>query len=151
MTDAFSDERTMVRSRIAAIYTLSLSANLVIWAWALMVFRDYPVPLGTGFLAYTFGLRHAVDAAPIAAIDNVMRKLMQEGKQPVAGGFFFSLGHSTVVVLSSVAIAATTTAQGSRFESFREIGGLIGTSILAIFLFIVAAENLCSPEISGAA
>ena len=54
--------------------------------------------IGTALLAYTFGLRHAVDADHIAAIDNVTRKLMQDGKRPVAVGFFFSLGHSTVVV-----------------------------------------------------
>ncbi len=72
------------------------------WGWALSAFHDYPVLLGTAFLAYSFGLRHAVDADHIAAIDNVTRKLMQEGKRPVAAGFFFSLGHSTVVVLASV-------------------------------------------------
>ena len=72
--------------------------------------------LGTALLAYGFGLRHAVDADHIAAIDNVTRKLMQEGKRPVGVGFFFSLGHSTVVVLATVAIAATATASrgGSR-------------------------------------
>ena len=80
--------------------------------------RGYPVLLGTALLAYTFGLRHAVDADHIAAIDNVTRKLMQEGKRPVAVGFFFSLGHSTIVVLLSVAIAFTATALKSRFENF---------------------------------
>ncbi len=65
----------------------------------------YPVLLGTAFLAYGFGLRHAVDADHIAAIDNVTRKLMQRGERPVTVGFWFSLGHSTVVVLASVAVA----------------------------------------------
>ena len=74
-------------------------ANLAAWGWALIAFQDYPLQLGTAFLAYTFGLRHAVDADHIAAIDNVTRKLMQEGKRPAAAGFFFSLGHSTVVWL----------------------------------------------------
>ena len=62
-----------------------------------LTFRGHPVLLGTALLAYSFGLRHAVDADHIAAIDNVTRKLMQEGKRPVSVGFFFALGHSTVV------------------------------------------------------
>jgi high-affinity nickel-transport protein len=76
-----------------------------VWVWALITFHDDPPLLGTALLAYGLGLRHAADADHIATIDNVTRKLMQEGKRPVAVGFFFSLGHSTVVVLASVAIA----------------------------------------------
>ena len=72
--------------------------------------------MGTALLAYTFGLRHAVDADHIAAIDNVTRKLMQEGKRPVAVGFFFSLGHSTIVVLASAVVAATALAFKSQFD-----------------------------------
>jgi len=79
------------------LYVILAIANLAAWGWAFLAFRDYPVQLGTAFLAYTFGLRHAVDADHIAAIDNVTRKLMQEGKRPVSVGFFFSLGHSTIV------------------------------------------------------
>jgi high-affinity nickel-transport protein len=92
-------------------------------------------------LAYSFGLRHAFDADHIAAIDNVTRKMMQEGKRPVAAGFFFSLGHSTVVVALAVAIAATTTALADRFDALRDYGGLIGTSISALFLFAIAIVN----------
>jgi nickel/cobalt transporter (NiCoT) family protein len=106
-----------------------------------IAFRDYPVLIGTAFLAYAFGLRHAVDADHIAAIDNVTRKLMQEGKRPVAAGLFFSLGHSTVVVLASAAIALTTSALQDRFESFRLVGGTIGTLVSATFLLLVAAVN----------
>ena len=73
-------------------------------------FANIPLLLGTALLAYSFGLRHAVDADHIAAIDNVTRKLMQEGKRPVAVGLMFSLGHSTVVVLGSAAIAAAALA-----------------------------------------
>jgi nickel/cobalt transporter (NiCoT) family protein len=117
------------------------------WLWALIAFHDYPVLIGTAFLAYTFGLRHAVDADHIAAIDNVTRKLMQEGKRPVSVGFFFALGHSTIVVLASAVIALATVSLQDRFESFREIGGLLGTLISVLFLFLVAAANigvLCS-------
>ena len=73
-------------------------ANVAASLWALTAFHNYPILLGTATLAYTFGLRHAFDADHIAAIDNVTRKLMQEGKRPVAVGFSFSLGHSTIVV-----------------------------------------------------
>jgi high-affinity nickel permease len=73
---------------VTRIYAVLLLANLAAWAWAVLVFRHQPVLLGTALLAYGFGLRHAVDADHIAAIDNVTRKLMQEGKRPVTVGFF---------------------------------------------------------------
>src|SRR5271170_5262751 len=126
-----------LRRRITAIYALLILANLAVWAWAVLVFRDQPILIGTALLAYGFGLRHAVDADHIAAIDNVTRKLMQEGKRPVAVGFFFSLGHSTIVVLASAAIALTTSALEGRFESFKLVGGVIGTLVSALFLLLV--------------
>ena len=98
--------------------------------------------LGTALLAYGFGLRHAVDADHIAAIDNVTRKMMQDGKRPVAVGFFFSLGHSTVVVLLSVIMVLTTSALQSKFDGFKQVGGIIGTLVSAFFLFVVAVMNL---------
>jgi high-affinity nickel-transport protein len=131
-----------LRGRIVGIYALLVGFNLLVWLWALTEFRHYPVLLGTALLAYSFGLRHAVDADHIAAIDNVTRKLMQEGKRPLAVGFFFSLGHSTIVVGLSVVIALTTVALQSRFESFKDIGGLIGTSVSAFFLFAIAMANM---------
>jgi high-affinity nickel-transport protein len=143
----FNDRDAELAGKVAGIYVVLILGNVLAWVWALLAFHDYPVLIGTAFLAYTFGLRHAVDADHIAAIDNVTRKLMQEGKRPVAVGFFFSLGHSTIVVLASAAIAlATATLQG-RFESFRMVGGVIGTLVSALFLFLVAAANftvLCS-------
>ena len=73
--------------------------------------------LGTAFLAYVLGLRHAVDADHIAAIDNVVRKLMQEGKQPVSVGLFFSLGHSLAIAIAVAAIAATAFALRAALSS----------------------------------
>jgi nickel/cobalt transporter (NiCoT) family protein len=131
-----------LKARLAGTFALLVAANVAAWAWALVAFHDYPVLIGMAFLAYTFGLRHAVDVDHIAAIDNVTRKLMQEGQRPIAVGFYFSLGHSTVVVLATAAIVVATTALQSRFESFRMVGGLIGTSVSAMFLFIVAGANL---------
>ena len=127
--------------RIVGIYVALVAANLLARAWALNALHDYPVLVGTAFLAYTFGLRHAVDADHIAAIDNVTRKLMQEGRRPVSAGLFFSLGHSTVVVLATAGIALATGALEGRFASFKIIGGVIGTLASVVFLFLVAAAN----------
>lgn len=131
-----------VRGKVIAIYSILLGANLLVWVWAFTAFRDHPVLLGTALLAYSFGLRHAVDADHIAAIDNVTRKLMQEGKRPVAVGFFFSLGHSAVVVAMSVGVAVATAALQSRFDGLKAVGGVISTSASALFLFAIAVANI---------
>jgi len=133
---------TGLRGRIAGIYGLLILANLAAWIWAFVAFAGQPVLVGTAVLAYSLGLRHAIDADHIAAIDNVTRKLMQEGKRPVAVGFFFALGHSTVVVLASLAVALTANALSDELASYREIGGIVGTSASALFLFIIAIANL---------
>jgi high-affinity nickel-transport protein len=119
-----------------------LGFNLAAWWWAFVAFHRFPVLLGTAFLAYSFGLRHAVDADHIAAIDNVTRKLMQQDKRPVAVGLMFSLGHSTIVIVGSLAIAATALALQHRIDSVREIGGVIGTLVSSLFLFAIALVNL---------
>jgi high-affinity nickel-transport protein len=138
----FDDGADNLRGRTIAIYAILIPANLLAWLWALLAFRDQPVLLGTALLAYTFGLRHAVDADHIAAIDNVTRKLMQSGKRPLSVGFFFALGHSTVVVVASIFVALAVSALQSKFEGFREVGGLIGTSVSAFFLLAVAVTNI---------
>jgi high-affinity nickel-transport protein len=137
----FNDQDADLGGKLAGIYGVLIAANVAAWLWALIAFRDYPVLVGTAFLAYAFGLRHAVDADHIAAIDNVTRKLMQEGKRPVGVGLFFSLGHSTIVVLASAAIALTTSALEGRFDAIKLVGGTIGTLVSAAFLFVVAAAN----------
>ena len=138
----FSDEGTNLRAKVVGISILLIGANAAGWLWALTAFHDYPILLGTATLAYTFGLRHAFDADHIAAIDNVTRKLMQEGKRPVAVGFFFSLGHSTIVVALSITIAITATALQSKFDNFTSIGGIVGTLVSALFLFAIAIANI---------
>nr|WP_321985921.1 HoxN/HupN/NixA family nickel/cobalt transporter [uncultured Lichenicoccus sp.] len=134
--------RRSLRGRLIGIYSLLVLANIAVWIWALLVFRQHPLLLGTALLAYGFGLRHAVDADHIAAIDNVTRKLMQEGRRPVSVGFFFSLGHSTVVVLAAAGIAATATALSSHLDRFRAVSGIVGTLVSALFLFAIAAANM---------
>jgi nickel/cobalt transporter (NiCoT) family protein len=138
----FDDAADDLHGRIVAIYAILLVFNLGAWAWAGIAFHHYPLLLGTALLAYSFGLRHAVDADHIAAIDNVTRKLMQEGKRPIAVGFMFSLGHSTVVMLGAAAIAGTALALQHRFDGFRSVGGVIGTLASAFFLFAIAIVNL---------
>jgi high-affinity nickel-transport protein len=131
-----------MRRTVVLLFILLIAANLGAWAWALVAFRHYPLLLGTALLAYGLGLRHAIDADHIAAIDNVTRKLMQDGQRPVTVGFFFSLGHSTVVVLASLAIAATATALQTNLAPFRDVGGMIGTTVSVVFLLAIAVMNL---------
>jgi len=138
----FSDGGSAVRTKIVGIYLLLGSANLLAWIWAAIAFSGRPVLLGTAVLAYSFGLRHALDPDHIAAIDNVTRKLMQEGKRPATVGFWFSLGHSTVVVLAAFVVALTASTLQGNFESLRAIAGLVATSVSAAFLFAVAFMNI---------
>jgi high-affinity nickel-transport protein len=142
LRNLFNDGPDNLRGRIIAIYGILLVLNAGAWLWAVIAFHHYPVLLGTALLAYSFGLRHAVDADHIAAIDNVTRKLMQDGKRPVGVGFMFSLGHSTIVVLGAAAIAGAALALQHRLDAFRSIGGVIGTLVSAFFLFAIAIVNL---------
>jgi high-affinity nickel-transport protein len=128
--------------RVLALYLILGGFNIVAWIAAAVAFRHFPSLLGTAFLAYSLGLRHAVDADHIAAIDNVTRKLMQENKRPLGVGFMFSLGHSTVVLIGSVAIASAASTLHTRVDAFKEVGGLIGTLVSALFLFGIALVNL---------
>jgi high-affinity nickel-transport protein len=138
----FDDRPERARTKVVRTYILLAAFNIGTWAWAWFAFSDRPTLLGTAFLAYMFGLRHAFDADHIAAIDNVVRKLVQEKKAPFAVGFFFSLGHSSIVVLASIAIAATAAAMQARLDWFHNIGGVIGTTVSALFLLAVGIANL---------
>src|SRR5947209_3732800 len=138
----FNDSSSDIRGKVIGIYVLLIAFNITAWALAIAGFAvQYPALLGTALLAYTFGLRHSVDADHISAIDNVTRKLMQENKRPVAVGFFFSLGHSTIVVALTIAIAIAATFIQSSIPTLKNAGGLIGTSVSATFLFIIAIIN----------
>jgi len=131
-----------LRRRLIAIYAVLIGGNILIWLWALIALADRPLLLGTALLAYTFGLRHAVDADHIAAIDNVTRKLMQQGQRPVGVGFFFSLGHSAVVAFLSVGVAFAASELTSRFDSMKAVGAIVGTSASELFLFAIAIVNI---------
>jgi len=139
---AVDDASANQRAKIVALYALLLTASAVVWTWALIALADRPTLLGTAFLAYVLGLRHAVDADHIATIDNVVRKLMQEGKRPYAVGLFFSLGHSLSIALAVAAIAGAAFALQGRFAEFKSIGSVIGTGASAFFLLAIAVINL---------
>jgi high-affinity nickel-transport protein len=117
------------------------AANITVWAAALAAFQHYPLLLGTCLLAYSFGLRHAVDADHIAAIDNTTRKLMQQGQRPAGVGLYFSLGHSTIVFGLSAAVAITAVTIRNRFAGLEIFGDVAGTLVSALFLFGVAGLN----------
>ena len=141
LTRLFDDHATCLKGKAAALYALLIAANLGAWGWATTAFRGDAVLLGTALLAYGLGLRHAVDADHIAAIDNVTRKLMQEGKRPIGAGFFFALGHSSVVIVAATAIALTAGGVQARFPGLIESGSTLGTAISASFLLAIAALN----------
>ena len=131
-----------LRARLTALYAVLIAANAAAWVWALVAFRHYPLLLGTALLAYGFGLRHAVDADHIAAIDAVTRKLMQRGLRPLGVGLAFSLGHSTVVIAATAGIAITALTLHARFAQFHTIGSTIGTLVSSGFLLVLAGVNL---------
>jgi len=136
------EENGHQRRQIGWLYALLLTFNIAAWVAAFVAFRGYPLLMGSCLLAYSFGLRHAVDADHIAAIDNVTRKLMQSGHRPVTVGLMFSLGHATIVVLATIVIAATAMALQSRISGFKETGAMIGTLVSTFFLFAIALLNL---------
>ena len=134
------------RRRLGGLFGIVLLMHVV--GWGLMFFYlapRYPAMLGLAGLAYTFGLRHAFDADHISAIDNTTRKLLQEGKKPMGVGFFFSLGHSTVVFLISLALGLAMTfivrgvVGGGQLKS---VGSLVGTGVSGTFLLLIGLLNL---------
>lgn len=142
MGGLFEDGPGSLRRRIVGMYCLLFLFNLGSWFSAVVVFHGHPVLLGTAFLAYSLGLRHAVDADHIAAIDNVTRKMMQAGKRPIAVGFMFSLGHSTIVLVGAAAIAGTALTMQDRVGALKSLGGIVGTLASILFLFAIAVANL---------
>ena len=131
-----------LRRRVARVGAALLLWNAAAWLWAVLAFKQQPLLIGTALLAYGFGLRHAVDADHIAAIDNVTRKLMQQGRRPLTAGLYFSLGHSTVVAVLTVVVAVAAASLRHQFGHLRLIGGVIGTAVSALFLLLIGAANL---------
>ncbi|UVF22535.1 HoxN/HupN/NixA family nickel/cobalt transporter (plasmid) [Microvirga terrae] len=128
------------RFRVAALYLTLAVLNVGAWLWALVVFWDNPSLLGVASVVYMLGLRHAVDADHIAAIDNATRQLVQNGQRPVATGFFFAVGHSALIVVVSI-LAAYAAATLEIFDSYRSLGEAVSTSVTITFLAGIAVLN----------
>jgi nickel/cobalt transporter (NiCoT) family protein len=139
--------------RIGGMALVVLGLNVVGWSLlATASGHHYHVSktglfgFGTGVLAYTLGMRHAFDADHIAAIDNTTRKLVSDGKRPLSVGFFFSLGHSTIVFLLAMLLNFGIRGLNAQFSDdssrFHEVTGIIGTSVSGGFLYVIAALNL---------
>ena len=119
-------------------------ALLHVAGWGLFLYyaRSNPALAGLGTLAYTFGLRHAFDADHIAAIDNTTRKFLQDGKRSLGTGFFFSLGHSSVVFALVTGLAIATKTVGSRIPAMQSYGGYVGAGVSGVFLWVIGILNL---------
>src|SRR2546430_8867612 len=134
------------RRRLAGFFGSVGLLHIAGWGLLLVYASSHPAFLALGGLAYTFGLRHAFDADHISAIDNTTRKLLQSGEKPVGVGFFFSLGHSTVVLLIALALglAVKSLVQGVVGDNgeLRNIGGAVGTVVSGGFLVVIGVVNL---------
>jgi nickel/cobalt transporter (NiCoT) family protein len=119
---------------------LLIGANVLTWVWAVSTFNDRPALLGAALLAWVFGLRHAVDADHIAAIDNVVRKLVHSRRRAWDSGLFFALGHSTTVLGLCLGFIAAPSMLGT--GPLREFAGAWGTVFSAVFLLLIGMANL---------
>jgi len=139
--------------RVSAMTAVIVLMNAL--GWAIYIFAVMPhhmhykglgVGIGVALTAWTLGVRHAFDADHISAIDNVTRKLMADGKRPLGTGFFFALGHSSILVAVGAGLAfATKAVMGSVVDPnsvYETLGGAIGTGVSALFLYLIALLNL---------
>ncbi|KAF2763376.1 NicO-domain-containing protein [Pseudovirgaria hyperparasitica] len=149
---SFSDKAAVYHDRVPYLRKLPFNAlaiilfiafvNAVVWVAVGIVLHFNAGLASTAVLAYTLGLRHALDADHISAIDLMTRRLIASGQRPVTVGMFFSLGHSTIVIVTSIVVAATAAAISSRFDNFTRVGNIIGTSVSAAFLLLLGAMNV---------
>jgi high-affinity nickel-transport protein len=129
-------------ARLSILYGFIAILHISGWGLYLHYARTYPQLVGLGFVAYMFGLRHAFDADHIAAVDDTVRFLLQKGKRPLAVGFFFSLGHSTVVLALGVGIALAATAVKTGLPQLKSIGAVVGAGVSGTFLWVIGILNL---------
>lgn len=132
--------RRLPPSALAIVLLLAL-VNALVWTACGVVLSLNPGLASTAVLAYTLGLRHALDADHISAIDLMTRRLIASGQRPVTVGTFFSLGHSTIVIITSIVVAASSAAISDRFDAFSGVGSIIGSSISATFLIVLGSIN----------
>jgi nickel/cobalt transporter (NiCoT) family protein len=127
---------------IAGLYGVVGLLHALGWGLYLHYSNAYPALVGLGFAAYMFGLRHAFDADHIAAVDDTVRYMLQKGKKPLGVGFFFSLGHSTVVLALAIGIAFAAAVVKNDFPQLKNLGGVIGAAVSGSFLWIIGILNL---------
>ncbi|KGB74229.1 high-affinity nickel-transporter [Cryptococcus deuterogattii 99/473] len=127
--------------RAIALVAGELLFNAVCWIAAGICFGKTDGILGLALLAWTIGLRHGLDADHISAIDNATRQLVSQGQLPITCGLFFSLGHSTIVIVVNVAIAVSVDIY-DKLDRVGSIGGIVGASVSASFLFLIACLNI---------
>jgi high-affinity nickel-transport protein len=128
--------------RLGGFAAAVIALNVVGWGLFSFYSSRYVALAGLGVLAFTFGLRHAFDADHIAAIDNTTRKLLQDGKRPLGVGFFFSLGHSTIVFALTIGLALAAKTVNAKIPAFQHYGGTIGAGVSGTFLWIIGVLNL---------
>ena len=133
---------TVVKKTGGPLILALIVVNIVMLVSGLLISIPYPALLSSVIIAYTLGLRHAVDADHLAAIDNVTRKLVSEGQKPVTVGLFFSLGHSTIVFALSCFVAISASLVSEYFPEAQEVGDILGTTISASFLLLIGFINL---------
>ncbi|KAK7962131.1 Ni2+-Co2+ transporter transition metal uptake transporter [Apiospora aurea] len=126
---------------VTRVISLLVVANVLVWVGVAVVLKFYPAMISPAVLSYTLGLRHALDADHISAIDLMTRRLIASGQRPVTVGTFFSLGHSTIVIITCIVVAATSGALRDRFDNFQYVGGIVGTSVSAAFLILLCLGN----------
>jgi nickel/cobalt transporter (NiCoT) family protein len=129
-------------SRLALLYGAIAVLHALGWGGYLFYARNYPQLGGLGLVAYIFGLRHAFDADHIAAVDDTVRYLLQKGKRPLGIGFFFSLGHSTVVLALAVAVAGAAASVRAGLPALKSLGAVFGAGVSGTFLWIIGTLNL---------
>jgi high-affinity nickel-transport protein len=128
--------------RLAGLYGFVACLHIVGWGLFLYYSARHPPMVGLGLVAYMFGLRHAFDADHIAAVDDTVRYLLQKGKRPLGVGFYFSLGHSTIVFALAAGVVFAATSIKSHLPGLQSLGSVIGTGVSGVFLWIIGILNL---------
>jgi len=128
-------------ARLGGLYGFIAFLHILGWGLFIVYSTHYPTLAGLGVVAYLFGLRHAFDADHISAVDDTIRYMLQKGKQPLGIGFFFSLGHSTIVFALAVAIIFSAAAVKQELPQLQNMGGIIGASVSGVFLWIIGILN----------
>jgi len=128
--------------RLAGLYGSIAALHVLGWSLYLHYAAAHPALVGLGLVAYMFGLRHAFDADHIAAIDDTVRYMLQKGRRPLGVGFFFSLGHSTIVLVLAIVITLAAAAVKQDLPELKNIGGILGASVSGAFLWLIGVLNL---------